>query len=55
MKRNLQTHRRVRLMNQMVFVKDEVEDSDLLEDIAGAIKIDGDSRPKPKPVGHLSQ
>ena len=37
------------------FVKDEVEDSELLEDIADAIKIDGDSRPKPKPVGHLSQ
>lgn len=37
------------------FVKDEVEDSDLLEDIAGAIRIDGNSRPKHKPVGHLSQ
>lgn len=37
------------------FVDDEIEDSDLLEDIAGAIHTDGDSQPIPEPVEHPSR
>lgn len=34
---------------------DEIEDSDLLEDIAGAIHTDGDGQPIPEPVEHPSR